>query len=151
MHGELTRYARSIRSLALLVFLGLSSPLAAQETQDTTALPEALRSARASFSAAFTGLDAAAAAANFTENGAVDLQGEIIAGRTSVRDWLSSVFATMDAITVGASGFVIGEDEVRERGDYLIRGAEGDQSGQVETVWRLLEDGSWKVARLIVM
>lgn len=151
MHGSQARSARSVIPIVLLMVAALGSPLAAQETQDTMALPEALRSARASLSDAFTRLDAAAAAALFTETGSVEMQGETLSGRQSIAGWFGDVFSTIDSLRNSTSGFMVAETEVVERGGYTVQGMEGGQSGRVETIWRLQEDGSWKVARLVVM
>ena len=71
---------RALRVRGLLPGLVASLLLApgslrAQETQDTMRLPEAVRSARAAFQAAYVGLDPTAAGSLFADSAVVDFQG----------------------------------------------------------------------------
>jgi len=146
------RFKDSVLGLAaVLLLMGLARPAAAQETQDTTRLPESLRSVRTSFSVTFSRLDGAAAAAHFADDGAVDFQGQTIAGKQAVGGWFAEVFSTLSALRPGTSSFLIADDEVMERASYVVVTPDGEQTGATETVWKRQEDGSWKVARLIVM
>ena len=139
------------RLAAVLLLMGLARPAAAQETQDTTRLPESLRSVRTSFSATFSKLDGAAAAAHFADDGAVDFQGQLIAGRQAVGGWFAEMFSGLSSVRTGTSTFLIADEEVMEHSSYIVVTPDGEQTGATETVWKRQEDGSWKVARLIVM
>jgi ketosteroid isomerase-like protein len=149
MISQHTRTVLTFSSLVLL--MGFARPAAAQETQDTTQLPESLRTERATLSAAYSALDAVAVAGHFTDDGMVDFQGQSIAGRQAVGGWFAEMFGGMQAVRSGPSTFAIGEDEITERATYVVSMPDGDQSGSSETIWRRQEDGSWKVARLIVL
>lgn len=149
MRPRITRTALGLA--CLLLFMGFAAPVAAQETQDTTRLPEALRSVRSSFSATFSKLDGAAAAAHFADDGAVDFQGQTIAGRQAVGGWFAEMFRGLSAVRPGTATFLIADEEVMERASYVVVTPDGEQAGATETVWKRQEDGSWKVARLIVM
>lgn len=136
---------------SILLLAALAAPAAAQVTQDTTNLPESMRTARATMSAAFSALDGTAAAAVFAEDGAVDFQGQLITGQQAVGGWFAEVFSGMSALRSGSSTFVIAENEITERGSYVAVMPDGEQAGSSETIWRRQEDGSWKVARLVVL
>lgn len=143
---------RTVLGLAsALLLIGVARPVAAQETQDTTQLPETLRSVRASYSATFSKLDGAGAAAHFADDGEVDFQGQTIVGKQAVGGWFAEVFSTLSSLRPGTASFLIGDDQVTERASYVVVTTEGEQTGATETIWKRQEDGSWKVARLIVM
>jgi ketosteroid isomerase-like protein len=135
---------------SLLLLMALAGPVAAQETQDTTQLPESLRTARASMSAALTKLDGNAAAALFTDDGAVDFGGQVITGKPAVAGWFGEAFNGVAALRFGTPVFVIADGRVTERSSYTVVVPDGEQGGSAETVWVRQEDGSWRVTRLIV-
>lgn len=149
MQSRLLRAA--LGTVPLLLLLALAAPAAAQETQDTMSLPEALRTSRAELGAAFAKLDAAAAAAVFTTDGAIEFQGQTVAGRQGVNGWFAEVFVGMSGVKSGSSAFVVADGTVTERASYVATGVDGDVTGTTETVWKKQADGSWKVARMIIM
>lgn len=134
-----------------LLALVLAAPASAQETQDTTVLPEALRAARGELNAAFAKLDPTAAAAVFAADGAIDFQGQTIAGRQGVGGWFGEVFTGMSGLRSGTATFVVTDDSVTERSSYVVVLPEGEQGGNTETTWKKQEDGSWKIARMVIM
>jgi ketosteroid isomerase-like protein len=134
-----------------LLLIGLARPVAAQETQDTTRLPESLRSARTSYADTFSKLDGAAAAAHFADDGEVDFQGQTIAGQQAVGGWFAEVFSGLSGLRSGASTFLIADDQVTDRASYVVVTTDGEQTGATETIWKRQEDGSWKIARMTVM
>lgn len=137
---------------AMVALLVVAAPASAQETQDTAALPQALRTARTGLEAAYAKLDGAAASSHFAPTGAIDFGGQVISGRDAIRGWFGEMFANMSGLRAGAPKFVLGESEVSEKSTYVVALPDGsEQSGTSETVWRLQEDGTWKVVRLIVM
>jgi ketosteroid isomerase-like protein len=142
-------------ALRTALFLLFAVPLmaAAQETQDTTALPESLQSARAALGEAWSKLDGAAVSAHFADNAVVEFDGQVLSGRPAVTGWLHQLLASLTALRPGgATTLMVGTDQVTERGGYdVITTSGGQQSGRSETVWKRQEDGSWKVARLIVL
>jgi ketosteroid isomerase-like protein len=114
-------------------------------------LAESLRSARASMSAAFAKLDATAAAGHFADDGAVDFQGQTVAGKAAVGGWFAEVFSGLSSLRSGTATFLIADGQVTERASYVVGTPDGDQQGSTETVWKRQDDGSWKVTRMIVM
>jgi ketosteroid isomerase-like protein len=142
--------------LALLLVLpaapAAAQTPAAQETQDSMSLPEALRTARTALSAAYAKMDGAAVVAHFAEGGAVDFGGQVISGKQAVGGWFTEMFSTLAGLTSGAPTFFVTDGEIKERSDYTVHLPDGSQQGgSSETVWKKQADGSWKVARLIVM
>jgi ketosteroid isomerase-like protein len=147
----MVRPARTLHAVAsLLLLLGLAAPAAAQQTQDTTRLPESLRTARASMSAALTKLDPAAAAALFTDDGAVEFAGEALTGRAAVQRWFADALSGVTSLNFSPATFEITADQVTERANYVVGVPEGEQGGMSKTIWTRQADGSWKVTRLIV-
>lgn len=145
------RPARTLHAVAsLLLLVGLAAPAAAQETQDSTSLPESLGAARASLTTALGKLDHAAAAAHFTDDGTVEFGADAVKGRAAVEGWFAEALSGVSALRFSPATFVITADQVTERANYVVEGMEGDQGGMAETIWTRQEDGSWKVTRLIV-
>jgi ketosteroid isomerase-like protein len=137
----------------LLLLLAVPATTAAQETQDTTALPESLLPARASLGAAWSKLDGAAVAAHFADNAIIEFEGQVMSGRPAVTGWLEQAVASLTSLqTGGTATFIIGTDDIRERGAYDFVTTSGEQrSGRSETLWKRQDDGTWKVARLTVL
>jgi ketosteroid isomerase-like protein len=138
--------------LALQAVPAAAQTPAAQETQDTMSLPDGLRTARTALSAAYAKMDGLAVVAHFAEGGAVDFGGQVISGKQAVGGWFTEMFSTLAGLTSGAPTFVVTDGEVKERSGYTVHLPDGSQQGgSSETVWKKQADGSWKVARLIVM
>lgn len=147
----MVRPARTLHTLAsLLLLIGLAAPASAQETQDSTRLPESLLTARAAMSAALTKLDHAAAAALFTEDGTVEFGAEAVTGRPAVERWFADALSGVSSLRFSPATFVITEDQVTERANYVVAVPDGEQGGMSKTIWTRQKDGSWKVTQLIV-
>jgi hypothetical protein len=149
MTAPLQRLAPALA--ALLMLASLAMPAAAQQTtQDSTALPEALRTARTAMSTALDKLDSAATAALFTTDGAVDFQGQVVTGREPVAGFFAEAFAGVSAVRFGPPTFIIADGQVTERASYVVAIPEGEQAGTSVTMWTRQEDGSWQVTRLTI-
>lgn len=138
---------------ALVLLLVLPRAAAGQETtEDEATLPAELRTARASLNEAMGRMDAAATTAHFIETGLVEFDGQVYSGRAAVGAWFTEAFAALASLTGGTSTFIVGDGEVTERASYSAVTSDGSpQGGRSETVWKRQEDGSWKIARLIVL
>lgn len=149
------RTAARLRGAAgAMLALALLAPAAAsaQETQDTTRLPAAVRTARATFQAAYRGLDPVAAAGTFADSAVVDFQGQLFSGRVAiVESFLPTSVQGLASIRFGPSSFTITDREVVENGSYFIVPEGGpEQGGSFRTTWRRMGDGAWKIVKLDV-
>jgi ketosteroid isomerase-like protein len=145
-----TRIAAAVR-IALLLLIALPFAAAAQETQDTASLPESLRPIRTALGAAYARLDGATAATFFADDAAIEFDGQVLSGKQAVTGWFMQMFSQLEGLRPGTTTFRIAEDQVTERGSHVVIVQGQEQAGSSETVWKRQADGSWKVARLIVL
>lgn len=144
---------RRLPFLALALLLAAPAAASAQATQDTTKVPAAMRTARASFLTAISGFDAAGAGRAFADSAVVNMQGELISGKPAIaQGWLPQMFQTLASIRFGASSYTIDDGEILETGTHYVVPSEGggEQPGTHYATWRRMPDGSWKIVRLEV-
>lgn len=144
---------RRVLFLLLTLLMAAPSAGAAQATQDTTKLPAAMRSARATFLTAISGFDTNGASAVFADSAVVDMMGEVISGKPAIaQGWLPQMFQTVASVRFGGSSYVIGATEIVETGTHYVVPSEGggEQPGTHITRWRRMPDGMWKIMRLEV-
>lgn len=143
---------RTAVACAFILLAALPFAAAAQESQDTASLPEALRSVRTALAQAYGKLDGTASTAHFTDDAVVEFQGQVLSGKPAVGGWFAQMFSSLSAVRIGSSTFVVGDGEVTERASYTVVMQSGEEGqGQSEMLWKRQADGSWKVARLIVL
>ena len=149
-----TLRCRSLNRLAPLCFLlllALPGAAPAQETQDTTKLPTALRSARNGLYTALVAMDAAKSSPFFADTAVVLFGGETFRGRTDIHTWLAGQFQVLKGVRFTGSTFNIADTQVTERAGYTVATPDaGEQSGTNEMIWSKQSDGSWKVVRLTI-
>jgi ketosteroid isomerase-like protein len=148
---QLPSRSLGVLTLFLLAILVIPGAIAAQETEDTTKLAPALRTARNALTAAWMARDAQAVSRFFADSAAVSTPDQTLNGKAAIDGWLAETTQALSAVRFGTSRFVISESEVTERSTYTVVLGDGtEQSGSAENIWRRQADGSWKVTRLTV-